>query len=132
MPDDLPTGSVTGRQEWKWNKWQTDRDSPADSPGATDRRDRGPSGPGADRGTGESGLRSRPDGQSGPRELRLRRLVEELEARLERKERRIQYIIEHYERLLSEKNRELAARSSAESGSGIPVLSRVCQYVSGR
>jgi hypothetical protein len=47
----------------------------------------------------------------------LRRKIKDLEAELERKEKRLQTVIERYERLLSEKNQQIAnqAQSAAQS-----------------
>lgn len=136
MPNDLPTASVTGRQEWKWNQYQSTRGSRDDSTESTERQSGRPD-------TGASRYRrqrtapprqaEQSDAGSGPREQRLLCIIEDLEAKLEEKEQRIQYVIRHYERLLSERNRQLAAQDGSESDGDrrLPVLSKVRQYVVG-
>jgi hypothetical protein len=92
--DSIPTASITGKEDWEWNRLQDERRAAAQSPPtqSTEPRHEAPSrrphrataveGTGTDR----------------------RRLV----ARLERKDQRLQAVITRYERLLENRDRELA------------------------
>lgn len=96
MAIDRPTGSVTGKGDWDWNRWQEEVRSGSGSSGEVTRRSdstRSTDQRGADRG----------------------RRIRELETELERSEHRRQYVIDHYERLLREKNRKLTERRSENS-----------------
>lgn len=94
MVDSLPTGSINGRQDWEWNRLYADR--------RTRCRSRG-------RKSSEGRRREQP---VHPPRVRAGRPVphetQSLHTELERKERRLQFVITHYERLLAEKNRLLA------------------------
>lgn len=90
-----PVASVTGSQDWEWNRWQAAVRSSDVSTGMTDRR------PPTNR---EPSPRERIDV--------LERKITELEMELERKDRHIQSIIDHYERILRAKNRELGDRET--------------------
>lgn len=92
MGSHRPVASVTGSQDWEWNRWQAAVRSSDASTGMSDRR------PSTHR---ESSPRERIDV--------LERKITELEMELERKDRRLQSIIDHYERIVRAKNRELAA-----------------------
>lgn len=99
MANDRPIASISGKHDWAWNRWQADqhsRTSPADAP-----RPRG----------NRAAQRDRR-----PRSHREadRRDIHELEGELDRTERRLQSIITRYERLLSEKNRQLNEGTDAE------------------
>ncbi|MFB6309973.1 MAG: hypothetical protein ABEH64_02195 [Salinirussus sp.] len=89
MAPDLPTGSVTGREGWQWNRTRDERPSPASV-----------------------------DEQQHTREemsnATLRREVRRLEAELERKDDQLNRVIAHYERLLSERTRRLQHRRPGE------------------
>lgn len=138
MTDSFPTGSVTGRREWEWNKWQRKQETQGDPADTADRRQ--PSRPAP----GNSRPRRHPpdhprhrEGSSAEfedRERRLRHIIDDLEAELEEKERRIQHIIRRYERLLSEKNRQLAAQNSSggHDDSQLSVLWKIRQYLCDR
>jgi TATA-binding protein-associated factor Taf7 len=94
MKSERPVASISGSREWRWNRSQAvqrSRDGSRDPPG---------------RCQSAGGRKSRPE-----REIPPESELADLEAELERKERRLQEIIEHYERLLAEKNRQLAKRS---------------------
>jgi len=87
---DRPTGSVTGQDEWEWNReFETNQ-------GGTAARDRG-GGPD----------NTRPDGEAVGLARWERR---DLKAELERKDRRFRTVVEQYERRLAEKNRKLSER----------------------
>jgi len=137
MPNNFPTGSVTGRREWEWTQWQAERGTRGGTAGPTDRQSAGrPDSQEPHRRRQNVRLSQQTEESSaGPehRERRLRRIIAELEAKLEEREQRIQYIIRHYERLLSEKDRQLAAERTAGSttDSRLSVLSKVRQYVVG-
>lgn len=93
MANDRPVASVSGNQDWAWNRWQAERQTS----GSTD--DPPPSRP---RGGPPSGdPRCRAHGGS------VRRDVRTLEDELDRTERRLQSVITRYERILTEKNRQL-------------------------
>jgi len=94
MKSERPVASISGNREWRWNRSQAvqrSQDGSREPPG---------------RCQSAGGRESRPE-----REIPPKSEFAELEAELERKERRLQEIIEHYERLLAEKNRKLAERS---------------------
>lgn len=95
MAHDHPVSSVSGKRDWAWNRWQADRQSrtsPADAPRPRDNR-----------------------AAHRDRRPRSRRAADQCDAReLERTERRLQSIITQYERLLSEKNRQLNEGADAE------------------
>ncbi len=120
MPIDRPTGSVSGQQDWEWNQWQTERESRTQSAESPENRSHGA--PASDR-------------RRCPREREdLRREIRELEDELERTERRCQQLIDQYERLLDERNRRLAGRTSAEADSdGLSaVLLNALRRIAGR
>lgn len=102
MVDSLPTGSITGQQDWEWNRMYADRRSRGTSrgrPAAEGRPDEQP----VQSRQARSQWRAPPDSPT-------------CRAALERKERRLQYVITHYERLLAEKNRRLEGDIDAGSG----------------
>ena len=117
MIDDRPVGSITGQQEWGWNEWQDEQQS---------------------RGAPRASVGHRPHDHRGCRarcEKRERqRKIEALNDELDRKERRLQYVIDHYERLLTKRNRELNDQRSSESTQqgGSTVLSKVLRYLTNR
>lgn len=92
--DSIPTASVTGKQDWEWNRLQDERRAAAQSP------------PTQSTETRHETLHLRQprttalDGRGTDR----RRLV----ARHDRKDQRLQAIITRYERLLEKRDRELA------------------------
>lgn len=92
--DSTPTPSVTGKQDWQWNRLQDDRRAAAQSQcsRSTDPRGLAPT--------------ERPPRATTPDETWADRQT--LVATLERKDQRLQAVITRYERLLDERNRELA------------------------
>lgn len=62
---------------------------------------------------------------TGDAEAALREQIRELEAELERSEHRVQRVIDHYERLLAEKNRKLETDSVETTGESLSSLSAV-------
>lgn len=92
--DSIPTASVTGQQDWQWNRLQEERRAAAQSQRArcADSRQRAPP--------------KRPRRTTAPDEVWADRQA--LMATLERKDRRLRAVITRYERLLEERNRELA------------------------
>lgn len=105
-----PTGSVTGKGDWDWNRWQEEVRSASGSRGEETRR----SGP------------TRPTDRRGDeRDRRIR----ELETELERSERRRQYVIEHYEGLLNEKNRKLTELRSKNPNDDGWILAAAIRYL---
>lgn len=99
MDESLPTESITGQQDWEWNRMYREHRSqdparrsepggprPADPSFRTRRQVADPAGP--------------RDGSPADPEL-------------ERSRRRLQYVITHYERLLAEKNRRLEPDTDA-------------------
>lgn len=105
-----PTGSVTGKGDWDWNRWREEVRSESESQGEETRR------PGPTRTT---------DRRGDDRDRRLR----ELETELERCERRSQYVIEHYEGLLHEKNRKLTEQRSDHSNDDGWILAAAIRYL---
>lgn len=101
--DSTPTASITGKQDWQWNRLQEDRRAAAQSrcSRSTDPRGRAPT--------------ERPPRATTPGETRADR--EALVATLERKDRRLQAVITRYERLLDERNRELAEATTESTWS---------------
>lgn len=98
METDRPVASVSGGRDWEWNRWQAEVHARDASGGVSQPR--------------QSIDRHRSDRE---RIADLHRQLAHLEWRLERKDRRLQSIIERYERLLGEKNRELAATDPSTS-----------------
>lgn len=92
--DSIPTASITGNEDWEWNRLQDERRAAAPSPPtqSTDPRHEAPS-PRSRRATASEGTGTD-----------RRRLV----ARLDRKDQRLQAVITRYERLLEKRDRELA------------------------
>lgn len=92
METDRPVASVSGGRDWEWNRWQAEVHA-------------------RDAACGVSARHQPTDQHRSNREqiAELQRQLGHLEGRLERKDRRLQSVIDHYERLLREKNRELAA-----------------------
>lgn len=86
MEPDLPTGSITGQRGWRWNQRQAEREGTNATRTSVDE----------------------PTDEHRRSETALRRDVRALELELERKEDRLRYVIEHYERLLTEKDRQLS------------------------
>lgn len=97
MTLDRPVGSISGQQEWEWNRWQAERRSGASGPTpAPERRS-------------EARRRERRE-----RDLAAQREIAALEAELERRDRHLQDVIDHYEALLKEKNRQLRGRERSD------------------
>lgn len=112
MKSDRPIASIIGTQEWEWNRSQAEQKFRDGSKGPPGRRQ-------PKRGAGEHSNREAP----------IQRKITELE----RKDRRLQDIIDHYERLLTEKDRQLAKDSpvtDAERGS--TVRSKIVRYMPDR
>ena len=100
MVTDAPTGSVSGADDWEWNKWQGDvqtRHAEAPSRDPPDTR------------------RNQPRDTPNSRALAidLHEANQRLEEELDRKDHRIHYITAHYEGLLEERTRKLDERTSA-------------------
>ena len=97
MGIDRPVASVTGQDEWEWNRWQAALQSDDDPTGTAEANS-----------SGERGVRTteRTDRQ---------RRVRALEVELARRERSLQDVIDHYERLLEQKNRRIADLESEAS-----------------
>lgn len=92
--DSIPTASVTGQQDWEWNRLQNDRRARA--------RPHDPEAPDSRHAASTTPPRrvSVPDGAG----ERGRRPV----ANLDREDRQLQAVITRYERILDERNREIA------------------------
>lgn len=101
MQTDRPVASVSGEQDWEWNRWQADVRS----------RERS-----TDGSTPHQPWKRAPTRRE--RIATLQRRVDELEAELERKDRRLQSVVDHYERLLAERQSAPADRSSSGSTTG--------------
>lgn len=98
MVDSRPTASVTGREDWEWNRWRAGRHSQPPAPRSSSPERRAVERPTRPR---QPAVADSPD---------LRALAVELE----QTQRRLEAVIERYERLLAEKNRRLeAAREKA-------------------
>lgn len=99
MVTDAPTGSITGDDDWEWNKWQGDaatrsQDTSTRDPPVTHRR---PS-------------REAPDYRA--LAIDLHEANRRLEEELDKKDQRLHYITAHYEGLLQERNHELRKRTA--------------------
>jgi hypothetical protein len=101
MVTDRPTASLTGQEDWEWNRRRREQ-QPSESSTA-----------GTDRGARERDAPA-PREHGTDREAALRREIRDLEAELERTERRLQGTIDRYERLLADKNRKLNDREDAD------------------
>lgn len=107
MSYDRPAESISGPSEWRWNRLHEDE-------GHEERR-RECSGhrPTANQHSEDQGTDRRGD---------TTRKITTLEAELQRKDRRLQHVIEQYERRLSEKNRQLARDREREAESAQSTL----------
>lgn len=107
-----PVGSISGQQEWEWNRWQAEK-----------RSGEARTAPAADRASENRERDCR------ERYLASQREIAALEAELERKDRHLQDVIDHYEGLLRKKNRQLNApgRSASRTGSTSTALSRTAR-----
>lgn len=116
MKSDRPIASISGTQEWEWNRSQAEqkfRDGSKRPPGRRQPK----------RGAGEHSNREAP----------IQRKITELEAELERKDRQLQDVITHYERLLAEKDRQLAKDCPAtDAERGSTVRSKIVRYMPDR
>lgn len=121
MTTGLPSGSVTGKRGWEWNRWQAEVRSRA---GPADMSPQGSSGP----------LANQPSPRRPDRSSVRPPDVATLEAKLGRAERRHHHVIAQYERLLDERNRELADRQgSPRDDDALPgVISTVRRWIAGR
>jgi len=92
MQQSIPTGSVSGRHGWEWNRIQASSGPQQTAP-------------------------DQPPGGRNPQQRieRLEREVERLRTELEQQERQQAAIIQQYERRLAEKNRKLAEQSESET-----------------
>ena len=97
MAINRPVASVTGRDEWEWNRWQDALQSADEPTGTADTN-----------ASGEWGART-------TEETDLERQIRTLETELARRERHLQDVIDHYERLLEQKNRRIADLESGSS-----------------
>lgn len=113
MVDSLPTGSVTGKDDWEWNRLQANRQSAAVSrqPQSSEPR---------------VAKQPRPPRRS-PTPDPSQRELQALLTELERTQRRLQAVIERYEALLAEKNRRLAR--AVEEGPSATPATRVIQAI---
>lgn len=115
MATDRPVASITGQEEWDWNEWQARQESRSVSRGSLDQQPD----------------RNRERNQS-EESVHRQREIENLEAELERTEQRLQYVVDHYERLLAEKNRKLATRSqSAPADDQRSAVAKLVRYLTG-
>jgi hypothetical protein len=113
MATDRPVASISGQEEWDWNEWQARQESRSVSRGSLDQQ------PDRNR------ERNRSEGS-----VHRQREIENLEAELERAEQRLQYVVDHYERLLAEKNRKLATRSqSAPADDRQSAVTQIVRYL---
>lgn len=123
MTFDRPTGSVSGQRSWEWNRLLDARKGGRSARGADPDRNRP-----RDRQAGHR-LRSYQEQVSA-----LRRELEDANAELERRDRRLRYIIDHYERLLEEKYRRSDAPTTetSEGGPVATLVSRASRLLSAR
>jgi len=98
MQQHTPTGSISDRDGWEWNRVYGDRPEPDSSHPRT-------FAPG----------RYDPDRQSGADQGDPDRSVTHLRSELRRRERHNDEIVRQYERRLEEKNRQLENRSGGKS-----------------
>lgn len=121
MTTDLPTGSITGRGGWEWNRWQNQQPPRGVSTESASHRSYGH--------VESERQPGRPE-QEGALQCDHRRL----QTQLEQKERRLEFVIDHYERLLADRNRQLANQRRAEpADDGLPVVfSKVLQWMTDR
>ena len=135
MATDRSVARVTVRQEGKWEHARENRakrrtssttsSTARSNPSSTDR--------GISSGRGGSAREDRAR-QDRAREDDPWHRVEVLEAELERKERGLQDVIDRYERILAEKERQLTAenRTTSSTGRQPSVLSTILGYVTDR
>ena len=116
MPTDLPTPSISGQHDWEWNRLQAQQDSQDASTPPANRTDEHPRPEHQCARRGSTGpRRSSSDSRCAPKDVSRR----ELAAALERRERRLQHVIDHYEHLLAEKNRQLADQDETSAAARI-------------
>lgn len=119
MVDSRPTASVTGRQDWEWNRSQTNP-----QPATPARRSSTP-----ERRPTERREWPRQTEAAHPTEVRV------LATELERTQQRLDVVVDRYERLLEERNRHLEAEREAASGTRRPlraVVQALRRFVAGR
>jgi hypothetical protein len=121
MATDRPTASVTGKGDWEWNRW---RDEVRSRPGPE--RDRRSVSTAAD----VARRQTRPAAHG---DVDRERRIRELEAELERTRDRLQSVVDHYERLLTEKHCRLADQQAGQSNDGAAsVLATLRRFVARR
>lgn len=132
MSTDLPPASISGQHGWEWNELQAKQDPP-DSPSSSAHTSGGLSKPHGNRRPSSStrrgtdthrGTETRPhhiDAASG-----------DFAAELDRTQRRLQHVIDHYERLLAKKNRQLQTQENASTRRVPPLLSSLFEYIDPR
>lgn len=121
MTPDLPTGSVSGKNGWTWNQWQDERKSRNEATTST-----------VHRSVGDPERRHR----GGPpiRDNTNIRDTRVGEPASERRSDSLQNVIDHYERLLSERNRQIERLNRDEPGlERLPsVLSSAIRWITNR
>jgi len=115
MKSNRPVGSVTDREGWDWNKRQAEQESTERSSASSD----------SQRYRNQKRARSE-------RDVASKREIKRLEAELEQAEKRLQSVINHYERLLKKKNRQLdnLTRPASKPRGQSTRISKICQYLS--
>jgi|GEM_PF-5685043 hypothetical protein len=93
MAYDRPAESISGPNEWRWNRLHGDEET---EECRTKRSRHRPT------------ANQHAEDQGSDRQGDIARKITALEAEIQRKDRRLQHVIEQYERRLSEKNRQLA------------------------
>lgn len=117
MPPGLPTESVSGKEGWEWSRRQADRQNPSvPHTSAQSQFD------------GHSPTIDRQINQDQPNRPALNSPTQRTE--FEHENLHLQRIIDHYERLLSDKNKKLAQQESRESiEQRTPILSTIREFM---
>lgn len=119
MVDSRPTASVTGRQDWEWNRSQANPQAATTAPRS----------PTPERSPTERPEWSRRTEVAHPTEVRV------LATELERTQQRLEVVVDRYERLLEERNRRLEAEREAALRTRSPlraIVQALRRFVAGR
>lgn len=120
MTDESPIGSISGRRDWEWNRRQGH-----EGDASTRARDGARAASREDRSVADRRSPTTPNGA-------VEQEVRDLETALQRKDRQLQAVRERYERLLAERNRELAAARTADEDQDGGLLAVFLGWLRGR
>jgi hypothetical protein len=145
MSRNQPTGSVTGRTGWEWNRLQAAESATGTTTTReSDQAQHTTTETGTVQSVNQTTRTTATEHRCSYRDenIELRRRVQQLEAELERRDRHLQSVIDHYERILADQQTrqspeafDEANRHSSESTADDqlpPILSRLLEYAESR